>query len=132
MRNRLWTIAAWTPASLLAAILLAWLVALWMGGLAGVFAWYVGQLALPALSILTLAGTMTYSAWTRRVNRVVIVTSILGFAATLPALLVLGYVDVPYPASIDETRPWATVRLPTDEPVLVAWGGDTLAVNYHV
>lgn len=132
MRKRLWTIAAWTPASLLAAILLAWLTAIWMGGLAGVFAWYMGQLALPALSILTLAGAVSYSAWTRRVNRVVIVTSVLGFAATLPALLLLGYVDVPYPTSLDEMHPSATVRLPTDHPVLVAWGGDTLDVNYHV
>jgi hypothetical protein len=132
VRNRFWTIAAWTPAVLLTAILLGWLAAIWTGGIAAVFAWYVGQLALPALSILTLAGTVAYSAWTRRMNRVVMVTSALGFIATLPALLVLGYVDVPYPASIEATRPWATVRLPTDQPVLVGWGGDTIAVNYHV
>jgi hypothetical protein len=92
----------------------------------------MGQLALPALSILTLTGTVAYSAWTRRMNRVVIVTSVLGFTATLPALLLLGYVDVPYPAAIENTRPWATVRLPTDQPVLVGWGGDSIAVNYHV
>ncbi len=37
-----------------------------------------------------------------------------------------------YPISIETTPPAATVRLPSNEPLLVGWGGDTPSVNYHV
>jgi hypothetical protein len=39
---------------------------------------------------------------------------------------------LPYPASLEHTSPSATVRLPADVPLKVAWGGDTLKVNQHV
>jgi hypothetical protein len=36
-----------------------------------------------------------------------------------------------FPASLENTEPSATVRLPADVPLKVAWGGDKLETNYH-
>ncbi len=42
-----------------------------------------------------------------------------------------GFLRMAYPASIERLEPHVWVRLPADEPLTVAWGGDRLATNYH-
>ena len=38
---------------------------------------------------------------------------------------------MPFPYDLERSAPSATVRLPSDETLRVAWGGDRLATNYH-
>ena len=38
---------------------------------------------------------------------------------------------VAFPMSLEKTTPSATVRLPADVPLKVAWGGDKIETNYH-
>jgi Peptidase family M23 len=38
---------------------------------------------------------------------------------------------IAYPASLERTQPAATVRLPSDHPLRVVWGGHRLATNRH-
>ena len=52
--------------------------------------------------------------------------------ALLPIGLQVGPFRIAYPMSLEDTEPAATVRLPTDTPLVVGWGGDTPDVNYHV
>ncbi|MBN2388528.1 MAG: peptidoglycan DD-metalloendopeptidase family protein [Anaerolineales bacterium] len=100
------------------------------GGMRRVAAWYLLQLALPVLGLVCLlvAGlaALIRRRWDRRTTGAVL----LSVLAILPVFML--FVSVPYPASLERTGPAATVRLPADVPLLVAWGGDRLATNYHV
>lgn len=49
-----------------------------------------------------------------------------------PALWIFKIGLIAYPADIDSVKPAVSIRLPFEEPVIVAWGGDTIKDNYHV
>ena len=92
--------------------------------------WYGWQALMPLVGILVLVATIVQMIRNRRVSRPsLLVTALL-------AVVSVGFVglsSLPYlPSSLDRTGPAATVRLPMDGPVLVAWGGDRLEQNYHV
>ena len=72
-----------------------------------------------------------YALVKRRFDRTILASLIGCAAAVVPAAWFFGFLAIAYPASIESTTPSATVRLPTNEPIKVAWGGDTLNVNYH-
>lgn len=60
------------------------------------------------------------------------ITLVLALLTLWPAAWNFGKLLIPYPARLERTRPAATVRLPMDGPIRVAWGGDRLSVNQHV
>lgn len=122
---------AWLPlAGILVVSCVCWLVVV-RGGMAGVAAWYAFQIGVPLLGLASLLGASVYALFKRRFDRVVLASLAACAAAVLPAALLFGVFPIAYPASIDSTRPVATVRLPANGPLKVAWGGDTLDVNYH-
>jgi hypothetical protein len=100
------------------------------GGMRKIYAWYLLQLALPALGVLCLLTAAIYALVRRRWNRTILAALMLSALAVLPALMMV--VPVGFPASLERTTPPATVRLPADEPLQVIWGGDRLAVNQHI
>ena len=130
-RSVLRRVVRWAPAAaLLLAVAACW-AAVFRGGLAGVAAWYVLQLLVPLAGLALLLACAVYAVWKRRVGAPLVTTALIALVAVWPLCWQLELLVVKYPASADRTEPAATVRLPADVPLRVAWGGDSLDVNYH-
>jgi hypothetical protein len=99
--------------------------------MAAVIGWVLlisaGQLPAP-LSLLVLA---VHAMRKRRFSRPMWATLVLALFALWPALWGFGLLAIAFPYSLDGSEPAATVRLPSNEPLRVFWGGDRLATNYH-
>ena len=62
-------------------------------------------------------------------SRVMLVTGVTSLVSLLP--LILWFVPMAFPTSIESMTPSVTVRLPADAPLQVVWGGDSIKTNYH-
>jgi hypothetical protein len=127
--SRLWKIVRWIP---LASLLLIWsalLIPFLMGGLPKITAWYLFQVLPPLLGLVAVIALIVYAIVKRKFSRLFITTLATSLLSLLPAILMVK--PVAYPASLEDTKPTATVRLPADVPLIVAWGGDNIETNYH-
>ena len=96
-------------------------------GLVGVVLWYVAPV-LMALATAVMLGMALVRSWRRRDRPDG--RQLMGFAAL--ALVVVSLASFrTYPSTYDQLPSRVRFRLPLDGPVTVAWGGPTLAVNYH-
>lgn len=120
----------WVPLLLVITVILTFVALYAQGGLVRIMGWYLGQIAIPVTGglILLITGAVALLRW-RRPDRLTKLTLVLAGLALLPAALL--FVPVTYPASLENTVPAATIRLPADEPLTVIWGGDNVEVNYH-
>lgn len=117
----------------LALILLtagALLLMFFMGGMRKISAWYLLQSFLPVVGLAGLVFSIVRSAVRKRIDGTAKLTGIISLLAMAPALMLVF--PLPFPASLENTFPSATVRLPANVPLKVGWGGDTQEVNYHV
>jgi hypothetical protein len=119
------------PAGVLGAALATSWALMFSGGMRAVVGWVVlisvGQiLALPALLAVGV-----HAIRKRRLSRPMALTLVLGLVGVWPALWGVGLALITFPASREKTAPSATVRLPSNETLRVAWGGDRVAVNRH-
>ena len=124
-------VVRWLPAAVLLLAVAGCWAAAFRGGLAGVVAWYALQLLVPLLGLALLLVCASYAVWKRRLGRPLMTTTLLALVAVWPVCWNFGLLLVKYPVSIGRAQPSAAVRLPADVPLRVAWGGDSLAVNYH-
>lgn len=123
---------AWFGPGLLALLLVAgWGITL-SGGQRGVVAWIL------VTQLLTLVGFVSvlmvlYKLIRHRqaVTRQALVGGALSLVAFWPMLMPFGVLAIAYPASLERTQPAATVRLPSDLPLRVVWGGHRLSTNRH-
>ncbi|HEX8336639.1 MAG TPA: M23 family metallopeptidase [Pyrinomonadaceae bacterium] len=121
----------WTPAAALLLAMAACWAAAFRGGLAGVVAWYSLQLLVPLLGLAALLASAAYATWKRRLGPPLLTTTLLALVALWPVCWNFNLLAVKYPVSINRIKPSVAVRLPADAPLRVAWGGDSLDVNYH-
>jgi len=123
-------ILSWVPAGFLIVLFLTLLITVYTSGLSGEFSWYALQLLVPILGLfyLIIVGLLIIRqrGFTPKLTAYLLVSLI----ALLPALMLI--MPVAYPYNINRVEPAATVRLPAIEPLLVIWGGDKQAMNYHV
>lgn len=127
-RRRIWR---WLlPGLWLLLLAPAW-VALFWGGFAGVFAWLMLTSLLPLAGIPALLCTLVYAAVKRRASTPTLLTAALSLLASWPLGWFFGIAPLAYPASVERTGPAATVRLPSDLPLRVLWGGNSVSTNYH-
>ncbi|MCA9970012.1 MAG: M23 family metallopeptidase [Anaerolineales bacterium] len=127
---RAWRGLRFLPLGLMLDALILALILFLLGGMPRVAGWYVLQYVAPLLGVLCLLGSGIYVLVRRRADRVLGATVGTAVLSLLP--IALWFVPVAYPASLARTTPAATVRLPADGPLQVAWGGDTPQTNYHV
>ena len=122
----------WLPALLLAALPFIALAVVLGGGMRGVATWYLAQLALPFIGLAALVATL-YHAFRRDRWGSGPVRATLAASLFLCLLIVwsFGLLPIPYPAALARTAPAATVGLPSDLPMTVAWGGNSVESNYH-
>ncbi len=124
-------IQPWMPIAVILLTTACLLVMMLLGGMARVWAWYVLRvmLILPILGLIFLIDAVLYAIKRQRISKRIIITALGSLLFLAPRFV---YPSLPYPASIDTTKPAATVRLPANVPLKTAWGGDTADVNYHV
>lgn len=127
--SRAWSILRWTPFVLMVVLLLSVAAMLIDGGMVKITGWYMLQLIPPVLGGLVLITIVVYVLIKKRASRLWVGTFVLSILSLLP--LILWFVPVAYPASIEKTTPSITVRLPADVPLRVVWGGDSIKTNYH-
>jgi hypothetical protein len=106
------------------------LAGLWLsGGMRKIYAWYTLRFALPVLGLLSLLLIAFFAVVRRRWSGAILAALLVSVLAIPPAAI--NYFPVAFPASLEHTTPSATVRLPANVPLQVAWGGDKLANNQH-
>lgn len=129
--GRFRSIVRWALAVLLVAVLVPAWALFFSGGFPAVIGWVVlisaGQLLAP-LSVLVL---LVHGIRKRRFTRPMQATLILAVLALWPALWGFGILPLTFPFDIETSGPAATVRLPSNEVLRVAWGGDSIRTNYH-
>lgn len=119
-----WPRAAFGVAGAYAALLV---VVYARPGLPAVVLWYVGP---PLLALATAAVLAVAFAQSWRARAVPARPQIAGFATLAAVIVALGTFRA-YPSSHGDRPSDVRFRLPLDGPVTVAWGGPTLAANYH-
>jgi len=127
--SRLWTILRWTPLVLMLLSFVGLLGMFFSGGIARISAWYLLQLVLPILGLISLITVAAYAFIRKRRSKTLLATGLAALLSLSP--LVLWFMPVAYPASLGSTSPSATIRLPADVPLQVIWGGDSIAKNQH-
>ena len=126
------TILRWLPATVLLGLFgFLWKTAT-SGGERGIVAWLTLMGGLPYLGMVILPFTIGVLVRKRRLSPPLAFTFLVSILVIWPYLWQFGALPMAYPISLQDTEPTATVRLPADKPLLVAWGGDTPDVNYHV
>ncbi len=127
--SRLWRVLRLVPLSIMLLVMGILLILFLLGGMSRIGAWYALQLVLPIPGLISLIALIIYVIVKRRSGKLLLVTSLTALLSLLPVILL--FKPVTYPASLKSTKPAATVRLPANVPLKVAWGGDTLGTNYH-
>lgn len=127
--SRIWRILRAAP---LTAMLLTFgtlLVMFLMGGMIKISAWYLLQFISPLLGLITLIAIVIYAIVKKKFNRLMTYTLITALLSLAPAIMTVK--PIAFPSSLKSTEPSVTVRLPADDPLKVAWGGDKIETNYH-
>jgi hypothetical protein len=127
--SRLWRILRVIPITILLSTLGILIILFLMGGMLKITAWYLLQLLLPLMGMITLLVIGIYALVRRKFTGLLAATFLTALIAMIPAIT--QFTPVAFPASLEATTPPATVRLPANVPLKVAWGGDKLETNYH-
>lgn len=127
--SRLWRIVRLIPIVLMLLTLGFLAILLMMGGIMKITAWYTLQFVPPILGLISIIVVGIYSIAKKRLGRLVSATLVISIVSLLPAILI--FKPVTFPMSLKKANPSATVRLPADAPLKVAWGGDSIETNYH-
>jgi hypothetical protein len=124
-------IVRWLPLSLLLLLATALAALLAAGGLARPAGWLLLVFLVPYVAASLLVASGVVAILLRRLSRLCIATMSVAAALSVPLLWQLGILAPCYPATIEGTRPHVSIRVPTDKEMIVAWGGDSVATNYH-
>ena len=127
--SRLWRIVRLIPIVMMLLALGILVVLFLMGGMMKITAWYTLQFIPPILGLVSLIAIIIYAIVKRKFSRLLTATLITSIVSLLPTILM--FKPVAFPMSLEKTTPSATVRLPADVPLKVAWGGDKIETNYH-
>lgn len=126
---RIWKIVRWIPFGLLSASVVVILGMLLAGGMVKIAGWYMLQLIPPLLGLVAFIAVGVYALVKKRKSKPVVWTLIASLISMLG--FILWFAPVAYPASLENTTPSVTIRLPANEKIRVAWGGDSIKTNYH-
>lgn len=124
-------ILGWMPLLLLVSASAAGWQAFLGGGMRSVFGWLALILPIPLLAGVILLGTVVRTALKRKKLPRLAATIIVAAVCLWPFAWQLGIGSITYPYRLADTRPSATVRLPTNAPMRVLWGGDDVEHNRH-
>ena len=130
-RSRLRSILRWTlPVGLAFVLLPSWSMFL-SGAMPAVWGWLLLLTAGVLLAPLSLLVLIVHAIRKRRFSRPMWATLALAIVALWPGLWNVGWLTITFPYSLEDSKPSATVRLPSNEELRVGWGGDRVATNQH-
>jgi len=129
--NHFALIRTWWPFGFLSLILIGLLVMIAAGGNGRIVSWYLIIGLLPFVGGLYFVATLVRMIWIQRVTAAILSTFILSLAAIAPFTWSTRIWPVAFPADVEIAAPSLTIRVPTDQPMRVAWGGDGARENYH-
>jgi hypothetical protein len=125
------SVLGWLLRGSLAAVLVVAWTAMFSGGMRAVIAFTLLASVVPLLGLLNLVLETVRLVRTRRWASPILVGLALSSIALWPAAWNFGWAMIRFPTRLEHTAPSVTVRLPSNEALRVAWGGDTLEVNQH-
>lgn len=117
-----------------AALAALWGLVLFVGGAVGPYAWWgliITGLPAAIVAVICVVRVALSAVRRQRPRTRLLGTLLVSVFAAWPGAWLFGVGQIAYPTSVDSVKPAVHVRLPIDGPVLVGWGGDTLADNYH-
>lgn len=122
-------------AGLLVTLVVGIAAVLFLSGFGKVVAWFLTQVAFIAVPVVVAiaAAVRLVVARRRRVRSRLGWPTLICAVATLAASVpwALGFLPIPYPNDRSDATPSVAIRVPVDGPAVVAWGGDSLSLNYH-
>lgn len=126
--SKLRVVLAYAPLSLIGLVAgVTWAIFL-NGGFRSILAWIALMSVVPILGLLLALATIIQTIRKRRRLGRLLATVALAVFCVWPAS---GIGAIRYPFHLETTHPSATVRLPTDAPMRVIWGGDDVSHNHH-
>ena len=105
--------------------------ALFAGGMRAVMAFGLLASLVPLLGLLNLVLEAVRVVKARRWTWPIVTGVSLSLIALWPVAWSFGRAMIAFPSRLADTRPAVTVRLPSNDPLRVAGGGDALAFNQH-
>jgi hypothetical protein len=125
------SVRRWAPAcSVALAAAGAW-GAFLGGGFRSIIGWFALMTVVPLLALVVGLVAAIVAIRRRRLGAAIASTLGVCMVAFWPVAWNLQLLTVTYPFSLSTSKPAATVRLPLEDRVRVAWGGDDLAHNHH-
>ena len=129
-RDLIWLFVRWLPSVLLVTSLSPWALVM-MDPPARVIGWTLVFYIAPFVALPVFGLIAIYALVRRRVSRPMVIASVVALLVVWPRFWPYGVLSVPYPSSLSDSPP-VELRVPTDVPMRVYWGGDTVGENYHV
>jgi hypothetical protein len=129
--NEIRTRAGWIPLALLVCVAGAHWAVFLRGG-----AWSIGAFLslmslLPLLALVVWIGTLVRTVLVKQRFVRLLVTHVVTVFCLWPLGWNVMLFPIAFPYAIDTVKPTSSIRVPTDRPMLVAWGGDDIEHNYH-
>lgn len=119
--------------ALVLGIVGSWGMVVFLDPMISVYAWVVLiQLTLPVFGVFALAVAVGFAVLKKREWAWLGVSVWLAAIAMWPLAWLFGVGQIPFPRSIGEAIPAHEIRVPTEEPMVVLWGGNELETNHHV
>lgn len=122
-------ILSWAPLITALSAMALFALLILVGGPWRVWAWWEMQLVLPVAGLVLLAHAWLTALVKRRLSGLTLLSSGIALVCGLPVTIL--YLHVPYPASVNSSKPSVTVRLPAEARLKVLWGGDTYEANFN-
>ena len=96
-----------------------------------VYTWYLLRKLMRIVGFIFLIGSLVYILL-KKLPRTVLtpLTMLLAIISILFPMLTKRF-GMAYPASLENTAPNLTIRLPLDEKAIISWGGNSVKTNYH-
>lgn len=121
--------------SLLALLATVWGLILFGSGQPKIIGWWFVMffgLVGVFLTLSMLGLLLRHAIQRQRPEKVLFGLLVLSLLSAWPAGWFIDIGKIPFPASKENVEPSVSIRLPISQPARIAWGGDSVDVNYHV
>ncbi len=96
--------------------------------------WFVMFFGLAGVifTLFALVVIITRAVRRRWPEKTLLLLLAISLIAAWPAGWFVDFGRIAYPVDLEATQPSVSIRLPVDQSVIIAWGGNTVDENYHV
>lgn len=112
----------------------AWGMIFFSPGQASILSWWfvmffgLAGVIFTLFSLVVIIARVLRRKWPEKTLLLLLAVSLI---AAWPAGWFVDFGRIAYPVELETTQPSVSIRLPVDQSVIVAWGGNTVNENYH-